>query len=130
MGSLHRKDGKNMIATIIMDAGFFMIGYAIASTFLKEDEEISFAMKIFVAIILIAAGLLLQNYSENNDNKISNVIIAEYPDAEVVSEEKTKNNGYIKFADGSIYTYKYENSVVIVKDINNDDVKNIIPVQE
>lgn len=119
-----------MIATIIMDAGFFMIGYAIASTFLKEDEEIPFAMKILVAIILIAAGLLLQNYSENNDNKISNVIIAEYPDAEVVSEEKTKNNGYIKFADGNIYTYKYENSVVIVKDINNNDIKNIIQVQK
>lgn len=40
------------------------------------------------------------------------------------------NKGYIKLADGSIYTHEYENGIVIIKDIGSHDVKNIIPVQE
>ena len=86
-------------------------------------------------IVLFPAGIIvgiISNDASNADNnsKIIDAIVAEYPEAVIINKTNEENNGYIKFADGSIYTYKYENNVVIVKDIDNRDVKNIIQVQE
>lgn len=86
-------------------------------------------------IVLFPAGIIaviISNDASNADNnsKIIDAIVAEYPEAIIINKTNEENKGYIKLADGSIYTYKYENNVVIVKDIDNRDVKNIIQVQE
>lgn len=86
-------------------------------------------------IVLFPAGIIaviISNDASNADNnsKIIDAIVAEYPEAIIINKTNEENKGYIKLADGSIYTYEYENGIVIVKDIDNRDVKNIIQVQE
>ena len=86
-------------------------------------------------IVLFPAGIIaviISNDASNADNnsKIIDAIAAEYPEAVIINKTNEENKGYIKLADGSIYTYEYENGIVIVKDIDNRDVKNIIQVQE
>lgn len=86
-------------------------------------------------IVLFPVGIIvgiISNDASNADNnsKIIDAIVAEYPEAVIINKTNEENKGYIKLADGSIYTYEYENGIVIVKDIDNRDVKNIIQVQE
>lgn len=86
-------------------------------------------------IVLFPAGIIvgiISNDASNADNnsKIIDAIAAEYPEAVIINKTNEENKGYIKLADGSIYIYEYENGIVIVKDIDNRDVKNIIQVQQ
>ncbi len=65
---------------------------------------------------------------KTNKSEIANAI-QKYNGTEIIYMT-WYNKGYIKLADGSIYTYEYENGIVIIKDIGSHDVKNIIQVQE
>lgn len=79
----------------------------------------------------IIVGIISNDVSNaDNNSKIIDAIVAEYPGAIIINKTNEKNKGYIKFTDGSIYIYEYGNGIVIVKDIDNRDVKNIIQVQE
>ena len=86
-------------------------------------------------IVLFPVGIIVGKISNDvsnadNNSKIIDAIVAEYPGAIIINKTNEKNKGYIKFTDGSIYIYEYGNGIVIVKDIDNRDVKNIIQVQE
>ena len=88
-----------------------------------------------VIIVLFPVGIIVEIISNDvsnadNNSKIIDAIVAEYPEAVIINKTNEENKGYIKFADGSIYIYEYGHGIVIIKDIGNRDVKNIIQVQE
>ena len=91
-----------------------------------------------VISIVVGAGMMFSGISlyVSSDSKstmeeITDAISSEYPSAEIINESKYVNvRGYIKFADGGIYTYEYENGILFIKDTNEaNDVKNIIQIK-
>ncbi len=99
-----------------------------------DFDVISISIIIVVGVGMMFSGISLNDSSNSKTtmDEITDAISSEYPSAEIINESKYVNvHGYIKFADGGIYTYEYENSILFIKDINGaNDVKNIIQIKK
>ena len=115
---------------------FVGMGLMILTFVLDRFFEIDTITSVTVYVISVAMaifGLLIDpSNSKPTMEEITDAISSEYPSAEIINESKYVNeHGYIKFADGGIYTYEYENGILFIKDINEaNDVKNIIQIKK
>ena len=99
-----------------------------------DFDVISISIVIVIGVGMMFSGISLNDSSNSKTtmDEITDAISSEYPSAEIINESKYVNeHGYIKFADGGIYTYEYENGILFIKDINGaNDVKNIIQIKK
>ena len=111
-----------MILTFVLDRFF-------------EIDTITSVTVYVISVAMVIFGLLIDpSNSKPTMEEITDAISSEYPSAEIINESKYVNvRGYIKFADGGIYTYEYENGILFIKDTNEaneaNDVKNIIQIK-
>lgn len=95
--------------------------------------SISIAIVVGAGMMFSGISLYVSSDSKSTMEEITDAISSEYPSAEIINESKYVNvRGYIKFADGGIYTYEYENEngILFIKDTNEaNDVKNIIQIK-
>ena len=110
-----------MILTFVLDRFF-------------EIDTITSVTVYVISVAMVIFGLLIDpSNSKPTMEEITDAISSEYPSAEIINESKYVNvRGYIKFADGGIYTYEYENEngILFIKDTNEaNDVKNIIQIK-
>ena len=84
-----------------------------------DFDVISISIVIVIGVGMMFSGISLNDSSNSKTtmDEITDAISSEYPSAEIINESKYVNeHGYIKFADGGIYTYEYENGILFIKD--------------
>lgn len=89
----------------------------------EEDTAYSCISSAFIGFVLII-GLIIFYFSAETRVNINNMIISNYPEAQILSDGSI-NEGYFKDNNENIYEYEYKNNVLVIRDYEHKAI-NII----
>ena len=89
----------------------------------EEDTAYSCISSAFIGFVLII-GLIIFYFSAKTRVNINNMIISNYPEAQILSDGSI-NEGYFKDNNENIYEYEYKNNVLVIRDYEHKAI-NII----
>lgn len=89
----------------------------------EGDTAYSCISSAFMGFVLLI-GLILFYFSAKTRVNINNMIISNYPEAQIISDGAI-NEGYFKDANENIYEYEYKNNILAIRDYEHKTI-NII----
>ncbi len=89
----------------------------------EKDTAYSCISSAFIGFVLII-GLIMFYFSAKTRVNINNMIISNYPEAQILSDGSI-NEGYFKDNNENIYEYEYKTNVLVIRDYEHKAI-NII----
>lgn len=113
------------MSVVLIFLGIIVCIILLVKNYKSEEDTASISMGfVFMMGLVLMIGLIMFYFSAKTRVNINNMIISNYPEAQILSDGSI-NEGYFKDNNENIYEYEYKNNVLVIRDYEHKAI-NII----